>query len=51
MPAGGTRTAGMPFETIANLKGVEQLTKLDNEHALILVKAEGGRNLETIELP
>jgi hypothetical protein len=47
----GGGTAGMPFETIANLKGVEQLTKLDNEHALILVKAEGGRNLETIDLP
>jgi len=45
-------TAGLPFETITSLKGVVQMSKLDNEHALLLVKGTDGKhNLETIELP
>jgi hypothetical protein len=45
-------TAGLPYEKIPDLKGVVQMSKLDNGHALILVKADGGtHNLETIELP
>jgi hypothetical protein len=45
-------TAGLPYETIGSLKGVVQLSKLDNDHALILVKAADGKhNLETIDLP
>ena len=45
-------TAGLPYETIPDLKGVVQMSRLDNEHALILVKGQDGRqNLETIELP
>ena len=46
---GGSK--GLPFETVASLKNVMQLTKLDKDHALILVKGDGGMNLETIELP
>ncbi|MDB5350360.1 MAG: hypothetical protein JWN86_1607 [Planctomycetota bacterium] len=43
---------GLGYETLANLKGVEQLDKLDDTHALILVKTPAGiMNLETIELP
>jgi len=42
--------AGQPYETIAGMKGVEQLDKLDSEHALVLVR-NGGLNLETVELP
>jgi len=45
-------TAGLPFENIANLKGVVQMSRLDKDHALILVKgADNKHNLETIELP
>ncbi len=45
-------TAGQTYETIKGLKGVEQLAKLDAEHALILVKeSNGALNLETIPLP
>jgi hypothetical protein len=44
--------AGVGYETIASLKGVEQLDRFDKEHAVLLVRAEGGAlNLETIELP
>jgi hypothetical protein len=44
-------TAGLPYETIKELKGVMQLAKLDKEHALILVDKSGSLDLETIDLP
>lgn len=44
-------TAGLPYETIKTLEGVEQLDKLDGGHAVILVKKGDTRNLETISLP
>ncbi len=47
-----TGVAGLPYETIAHLKGVQQLDRLDDENALILVQAESGAlNIETIALP
>lgn len=43
---------GLGYQTIDALKGVTQLDKLDNGHALVLVQAPGGAmNLETIDLP
>jgi len=43
---------GMGYETLAALKGVMQLDKLDKDHALILVQTPAGvMNLETIDLP
>ena len=45
-------TAGLTYDTLKELKGVEQLDKLGETHALLLVKAEDGTmNLETIALP
>ncbi len=46
-------TAGLPYETIDNLKGVEQLDVFDKDHALVLSRAKAGApaTLETIELP
>ena len=44
-------TAGLKYDTLAELKGVEQLDKLDDKHAVLLVKAGGGLNLQTIALP
>jgi len=45
-------TSGLKYDTIADLKGVMQLDKLDAERALVLVKKEDGvMNLETIPLP
>jgi len=47
-----TGVAGLKYETVADLKGVMQLDKLDNERALILVrKDDGQQNLQTIQLP
>lgn len=51
VPNGGT--AGQAFETIQDLKGVEQLDKLNDDQAVILVKAEkeAKYDLRTIALP
>jgi hypothetical protein len=46
-----TETAGVPYETIASLKGVEQLDKYDDSTALILVGAGASKDLRTIPLP
>jgi hypothetical protein len=44
--------AGQQYETIASLKGVEQLDRFDKDHALVLIHAPSGEyKLETIELP
>lgn len=45
-------TAGLKYDTIADLKGVEHLEKLGEAHALLLVRSDAGAlNLETITLP
>ena len=46
-----TIPAGVKYETIAELKGVEQLDKLDAERAILLVKTDAGFDLKTIPLP
>jgi len=50
-PIKGGGKSGQPYETIQDLKGVQQLAKLDNSHALVLVRSESGLNLDTIDLP
>jgi hypothetical protein len=51
-PIKGGAKAGLTYDTIAELKGVEHLDKLDKENALILVRAgDGALNLETVPLP
>ncbi|HEY2839736.1 MAG TPA: hypothetical protein VGJ26_11325 [Pirellulales bacterium] len=45
-------TAGLPYETIKDVKGVEQLDRLNKENAVVLVKNEGGAySLKAIPLP
>lgn len=44
-------TAGLKYDTIKELSGVEQLDAFDKDHALVLVRAGDRLNLETIELP
>jgi len=47
-----TDVTGVPYETIADLKGVEQLDKLDDGNAVILARGDGGSlDLRTIALP
>jgi hypothetical protein len=48
----GSGTKGLPFETLADFKGVEQLDKMDDKTALILTRVEGGAlDLKTVPLP
>jgi len=42
---------GVSYETVADLKGVMQLDKLDAGRALVLVKADDGLGLKTVPLP
>ncbi len=44
-------TAGLKYETIKGLSGVQKLDALGKDHAVILVRARGKLNLETIALP
>ena len=45
-------TAGVPYETIASMTGVEQLDKLDaNRSIVIATTATGDRNLSAVPLP
>jgi hypothetical protein len=45
-------TAGVPFETIGGMKGVQQLDLLDSTHALLLVQsATGALDLQSTPLP
>lgn len=42
---------GLSYDTISALKGVEQLDQLDKARAVIIVRGDGGLNLQTIDLP
>lgn len=43
---------GLGYETLANWTGVEQLDRLDNGHALVVRRGDGGSlNLESFDLP
>ncbi len=46
-----TEVTGVPYETIASLKGVQHLDKLDDTNALLLMDNEGSLDLRTIPLP
>ena len=51
-PVRGGGTAGLTYEKITDLKGVEHLAKLDDTHALVVMRgSEGGLNLDTVALP
>jgi hypothetical protein len=47
-----SETGGVGFEPVATLKGVEQLDLLDDQRALVLIRAEGGAlALQAVALP
>lgn len=46
-----TEKQGVPYETIASLKGVQQLDKFDDKTAILLTDASGSLDLQTIALP
>jgi len=46
-----TEATGVPYETIAGLKGVQQLDKFDDTSALVLTNSGGSMDLRTVPLP
>ena len=52
-PVRGGGKAGLPYDTIDELKGVEHLDKLGDSHALLLVRTGEDKhlNLESVALP
>ncbi len=46
-----TEKHGVAYETIADLKGVQQLDKLDDANALMLIDTAGSLDLRTVALP
>lgn len=44
-------TAGLGYETVEGLKGVEHLDKLGTDRAVLLVRGDNGLALETVSLP
>lgn len=51
-PVSGGGTAGQKFETVADLKDIVQLDKVDDSTAVVIIQAQGGpANLKTVELP
>jgi hypothetical protein len=46
-----TDITGVPYETIASLKGVQQLDKIDDSSALVLIGSGTSVDLRTIPLP
>jgi len=44
-------TAGLPFESVSDLKDVVQLDKLTDSRAVLLVGAKGRQDIRTIDLP
>lgn len=51
-PVRGGGKAGLTYETIESLKKVEQMAKLDKDHALVMLRdTDGALNLITVPLP
>ena len=51
-PVAAGRKAGIGYTTIAELKGVLQLDKLDDDHAVVLIAgADKSLSLKTIHMP
>jgi hypothetical protein len=46
-----TGTAGIGYETIASMKGIQQLDLLDATHTVVLAKVDTGINLSSVILP
>jgi hypothetical protein len=46
-----SETGGVAYETVASMKGIEQLDLLDGSRTLVLSKGDAGLNLATVALP
>ena len=51
-PVSGGGTAGVAYETVSQMTGVEQLDLLDGQHAIVIARNDSGVvNLEAVALP
>lgn len=51
-PVKGGGTAGQPYETLKDWKGIEQLDRLDDAHAIVISRTEqGALALRTLAMP
>jgi len=47
-----TETAGVPFEKVSTMTGIEQMDKLDDQNVIVLARAASGSvNLQVLPLP
>jgi hypothetical protein len=46
-----TPTAGVPFEKIGTMQGIEQLDLLDAQNSIVIAKVNGALNLQVVPLP
>ena len=46
-----TEVAGVPYQTIESLQGVQQLDKFDDSKALVLIGSGASLDLRTVPLP
>lgn len=46
-----TPTGGVPYETIASMKGVEQMDLLDAQRSIVLARTASGLSLSAVALP
>jgi hypothetical protein len=47
-----TETAGVPFEKVTSMTGIEQMDKLDDQNVIVLARASSGSaNLQVLPLP
>jgi hypothetical protein len=50
-PVSGGGKKGVSYETIDSWTGIDQLDRLDNQNAVVLRRADGALNLESMPLP
>ena len=47
-----SETAGVPFEKVTSMTGIEQLDKLDEQNSIVIARASSGAvNLQVVPLP
>jgi hypothetical protein len=46
-----TEKAGIPYETIAAMKGIEQMDLFDGQRSIVLARTNGALNLSAVALP
>jgi len=46
-----SETGGIAYETIASMKGIEQLDKLDDQNSIVIARAGAAKNLQVVPLP